>query len=134
MSVFLDQAGHNLNFHSHIDSNFEKKFCDWQITVLFYVALHLLKALAASRSVNIGETHYDIENSVNPDRGNPVMRISRGAWREYKSLFNYSRTARYEGITDFETFQLLKEKDHDFCLIHLDNFRKYIESQGVVLE
>lgn len=59
------------------------------------------------------------------------MKISRNAWSEYKNLYHYSRTARYEGITDFETFEKLKQIDHRFCLTHLQNFKSYIKGQGI---
>jgi hypothetical protein len=133
MQQHIDQATHNQKFHDTIDCNFDGQFHDWKITVLFYVAIHYLKALASSRNIDIGETHYEIEQSVNPDRQNSKMKITRGAWREYKNLFNYSRTARYEGITDFETFEKLKQLDHSYCLTHLDNFKKYIQSQGITI-
>jgi HEPN domain len=134
MENHLLQANHNRDFHNCIDKQFNNRFYDWKITSLFYVAIHYLKALASNRSIDIGETHYDIEQNVNPDRTNAKMRITKGAWREYKNLFNYSRTARYEGITDVDTFELLKQQDHSYCLIHLENFKKYIESQGISLD
>lgn len=133
MQQHLDQAAHNQKFHDTICSNFNEQFHDWKITVLFYVAIHYLKALAASRNISIGETHYEIEQSVNPDRVNSRMKITRGAWREYKNLFNYSRTSRYEGITDFATFEQLKQIDHSYCVRHLENFKKYIQSQGITI-
>lgn len=131
MQKHLDQATHNQNFHDCIDTQFQGQFYDWKITAIFYIAIHCLKALAASRNIDIGETHFDIEHSVNPDRSNAKMRITRTAWREYKNIFNYSRTARYEGITDIETFEQLKKIDHSFCLKHLENFKKYIQGQGI---
>jgi len=133
MQQHLDQASHNIDFHHCIDEKFNDKFYDWKITVLFYVAIHYLKALATKRNIDIGETHYEIEQSVNPDRPNSKMKITRNAWREYKNLFNYSRTARYEGITDFNTFEKLKQADHPYCLQHLDNFKKYIQNQGIII-
>ena len=131
MHQHLEQANHNKNFHDCIETQFAGQFYDWKITVLFYVAIHYLKALADSKGVDIGETHFDIEHNVNPDRHHAKMRIKKGAWREYKNLFNYSRTARYEGITDIATFEQLKQVDHSYCLTHLDNFKKYIQGQGI---
>lgn len=61
----------------------------------------------------------EIEFSVNPDRQHSSMKITRNAWREYKTLYEYSRTARYEGITDFETFEKLKQIDHKYLLLRL---------------
>ena len=134
MQHHLDQAYHNKKFHDCIEKEFSEQFFDWKITVLFYVSIHWLKALSEKRKVNIGETHYDIEQNVNPLRNNAKMKITQNAWREYKSLFNYSRTSRYEGITDFETFEKLKQIDYSFCLVHLENFKKYIKGQGVIID
>lgn len=131
MQQHIDQASHNQKFHDSIDTQFGGQFYDWKITVLFYVAIHYLKALASQRGIDIGETHYEIEQSVNPDRYSAKMRLSRNAWREYKNLFNYSRTARYEGITDFATYEKLKQIDHSYCVQHLDNFKNYLRSQGL---
>ena len=134
MKQHLDQANHNQDFHDCIETQFTGQFYDWKITVLFYVAIHYLKAFASKKGIDIGETHFDIEHNVNPDRHNAKMRITKGAWREYKNLFNYSRTARYEGITDISTFEQLKKVDHSYCLIHLDNFKKYLQGQGLLIK
>ena len=134
MKRYLEQASHNENFHICLVEKFKDHFFDWKITVLFYTAIHYLKALAINRGAKIGETHYDIEQSVNPDRDYAVMKISRNACREYKSLFQYSKTARYEGFTDFNTFQKLKQIDYSYCMQHLDNFKKYIKGQGIKID
>lgn len=131
MQKHIDQASHNQKFHDSIDSQFGGEFYDWKITVLFYVAIHYLKALASKKGMDIGDTHHEIEYSVNPDRVSSKMKITRTAWREYKNLFNYSRTSRYEGITDFETFEKLKQLDHSYCIQHLENFKNYLRSQDL---
>lgn len=131
MQRFLEQINHNQSFYTCIDKNFTDKFFDWKITVLFYIAVHCLKALSVKRNINVGDTHYDIECNVNPDREGSKMKITRNAWREYKSLYQYSRTARYNGITDIETFEKLKRNDHKYCLEHIKRFKKYIKGQGV---
>jgi hypothetical protein len=70
MKLHVNQAAHNQHFHDVISSNFPNQFTDWKITVLFYITIHSLKALAAQRKIDIGTTHFDIELSVNPDRPN----------------------------------------------------------------
>ena len=75
MQPFLDQATHNQAFHDAIEATFVGKFSDWKDTVLFYVAIHWMKGLAAARGIQIGFTHPEIEQSVNPDRHNARMRI-----------------------------------------------------------
>ena len=135
MDRFLKQASHNEEFHKCICENSSDRFYDWKITSLFYSAIHYLKALALKRAINIGQTHFEIEQNVNPDRPKPVMRITRGAWNEYKKLLQYSRTSRYDGIdTDFETFELLMQTDYEYCIKHLDNFKKYLISQGLEIK
>jgi hypothetical protein len=131
MQHFIDQAIHNERFHECVHSNFSDSFFDWEITILFYTAIHYLKALAANRNIDIGNTHTDIEYNCNPDRRGLKMPITRRAWNEYKSLYRYSHTSRYEGITDIETFDKLKEIDYGYCKIHLEAFKKYIKGQGL---
>jgi hypothetical protein len=134
MNTFLDQASHNEEFHTSLCETFNDKFYDWKITALFYCSIHYLKALAASRGIDIGSTHQEIENNVNPDKKYNKMAIKRWAWIEYRNLYKYSRTARYEGMkTDRETFEKLKKTDYDFSKVHLEQFKKYIQSQGVDL-
>ena len=101
---------------------------------MFYIGLHYLKALAEKKGIDIGDTHVDIRNSVNPRGHNTKMPITNNAWREYKALFDYSKTARYEGFTDFKTYNELKEGDYNKCLVHLANFKKYIEGKGVACD
>lgn len=134
MQHFIDQAIHNERFHECVHSNFSERFFDWKVTILFYTALHYLKALAANRNIHIGNTHTDIEYNCNPDRTGRRMSITRTAWREYKNLYRYSHTSRYEGITDIETFEKLKEIDYGYCKIHLEAFKKYIKGQGLPID
>jgi hypothetical protein len=135
MDRFLNQASHNEEFHNCICENFADKFYDWKITSLFYTAIHYLKALATKRGIDIGQTHHEIELNVNPDRHKPLMRITKGAWSEYKKLLQYSRTSRYDGVnTDFETFELIMKADYEYCVKHLDNFKKYLIGQGLEIK
>jgi hypothetical protein len=134
MQKYLKQAAHNKAFHECIEQSFSKKFYDWKVTVLFYIAIHCLKALATNLKVEIGDTHREIENNINPDRPQHTLAIKRTAFKNYRNLYQYSKTARYEGFTDFDTFEKLKEVDHSYCLKHLSDFQKYIESRGISLE
>lgn len=132
MNKHLNQATHNEEFHECICKNFSHRFYDWKITSLFYIAIHYLKALANQKGIDIGQTHYEIEQNVNPRKHNAAMKIKRGAWMEYKSLLNYSKNSRYDGIvSDFETFEKIMKNDYKMALNNLDNFKKYIKKQGV---
>jgi hypothetical protein len=131
MNHHLNQAAHNQDFHDCIVKEFSTKFYDWKITTLFYTSLHLLKALGEKRGINIGTTHQDIEQNCNPDRNNCKMSLSKTAWKNYKSLYRYAHTARYEGITDVHTFEILMHNDYQYCLLHIADFKKYVQGQGL---
>ena len=133
MQHHLEQAKHNEFFLSDLEVDYPTTYFDWKVTVSFYIALHYLQALGDYRNIEIGETHNDIERNVNPNSSrNPVMRISNSAWRNYKSLFKYSQIARYDGINDRQNFEELRESDYLECKTHLENFKKYIKSQGLM--
>jgi hypothetical protein len=132
MEYFLKQAAHNKNFIECLQDKFPDNFYDWKITATFYEAIHYLKALALYRQCNIGETHYDIFNNVNPhSKRNPSMQINKTAWYCYITLYNYSKSARYDGIADPDTMEILRKIDFEDGQKALDSFKKYIVSQGV---
>lgn len=132
MQKHINQANHNHDFHDCLQEKFNDKFFDWKITVLFYTAIHYLKALSAKRGKDIGFTHKEIENAVNPDKFSTTMPIKKGAWTDYKALYRYSKTARYEGFQNNEVvFEQLRKIDHSHSNKHLKNFIVYIKSQGI---
>lgn len=129
MQNFIDQANHNQAFHDQIHASFPETYYDWKVTTLFYVAIHLLKSLAAKRKINIGDSHESISKNIKPIRGyeKPSMPLSTTAYDNYKSLYQYSRTSRYDGMTDPIGFEEEMKDMHDRALICLRNFRLYIE-------
>jgi hypothetical protein len=131
MQTSLNQAAHNQEFHDSIHATFHGKYCDWKNTSLFYVAIHLMKGLAMLRGIDIGSSHQEIEKNVNPDRHGATMRITKGAWIDYKSLFRYSHSARYDGFASPEAFDKIRAVEHKECLHHLQNFKKYVKAQGL---
>ncbi len=131
MKRFLDQAEHNKKFHKCICDEFPDIFFDWKITAVFYISIHYLKALGANRRHDFGETHREIRKNVCPYEPNARYKITITAWDNYDHIQQYSRTARYEGITDPETFEQLRKNDYDDSLIRLKDFIKYIKTSGV---
>lgn len=57
------------------------------------------------------------------------MRITENAWEAYSEMLYYSKTARYDGITDDETFEALKKVDYSYAIKKLAFFKKYIQGQ-----
>lgn len=131
MQKHIDQANHNVEFHNCINSNFQDKFTDWKITVLFYVAIHLIKALAAKNNKAIGSSHKEINANINPTNPNATFKISRKAWRSYQTMYQMSKNSRYKGITDPETFELLLKSDYESSLENLAYLTKYSSGRGI---
>lgn len=134
MKRHIKQAEHNKDFHDCMKSTFSERFFDWKITAIFYIALHCLKALSIKLGVDIGHTHTEISKSIDPDNPGRSMSVSRGAFRNYRNLYQYSKTARYEGILDLDTYEELKKTDYEFCVSHLKVVQEYIKSRGVEIE
>lgn len=132
MVAHIQQAAHNELFHSCIEEKFNDKFFDWKITTLFYTALHWIHALAEMKGINIGETHSDVRANCNPRR-HGAMPLSEDARGHYNSLYNYSHTARYDGLMDMSTFEILKQIDHGYAKENLEYLRKYFRGKGLVI-
>lgn len=133
MNEFHKQALHNKEFLDCIEKQFEK-FFDWKITVNFYIAIHLLKALAKKRNKDIGQTHYDIANSLDPGRTrSPIMPMPPEMWKKYKRMFQYSIDSRYQGVLTPEIREIALKRD----LVEVNKlqttFCAYMRSEGIVL-
>ncbi len=133
MTNFILQAEHNAKFHGSICTHHVDSYFDWKITCLFYVAIHYIKALAAMKGMPIGNTHGEIEKNISPLKPLPIMPISKKAWDNYKILYRYSRSCRYDGFRNEASFEKAKEIDHNHSLQCLQNLKNYLKSQGVPL-
>lgn len=131
MERYIRQARHNLQLHNRLCNDYPEDFHDWKVTLLFYSALHWIRALAAQKSIDIGHSHFEIERSCNPLKGGS-MPISRKAWDEYDFLNKRSRTARYDGIRDMLAFKELHFMNHRKSLPGLEYLRKYLQGRGLV--
>ena len=68
----------------------EGEFVDWAVTVLFYCALHWLRALLAQEGYQV-KNYRDEEDAI---RGTGVFTLQALEW--YRHLKDSSRLARYE--------------------------------------
>lgn len=135
MQEYLNQAEHNKNFHKSICDNFPETYNDWKLTIVFYKALHYLKAFIKDKANHVCHTHEEVDRFVNPDSNSPKLPISKTAWRNYKNLYTYSRTARYDGMINKHLFESQYKKDHDdYALNNLFDLKKYLVSRGLKIE
>lgn len=127
MQEYIDKVKHNELFHVDLCCNFQDKYFDWKITSLFYAAIHLIKVLATKDKKDIGFTHKEVNESIDPSNSEAKLKIARGAYTSYISLYKHSKTARYDGIeTDHATFEILKKNDWNECVKHFENLKKYM--------
>lgn len=125
---YLLQVKHNKEFYESICSQYPQQYFDWKITLLFYKAIHLLKALAVKENRGMGTTHNEIDKQINPKFcDNPL--IANRAYSTYHNLYQYSRTARYDGIVDFDFFDELKKHDWIKAVEEYKSFAGYMESK-----
>ena len=120
MRVHILQAKHNTDFHINI-------------TVVFYTALHLIKALAKKNNKRVGNTHSEIFKNI---RNSPpgLLPLSTTACNMYNDLYTYSHSVRYDGIghlIDMETWNALKKEDHKVCEKLMGKFILHMDSRGI---
>lgn len=85
----LQQWKHNRRFAKTIDAIYR----DWQITVIFYTALHLVDAALASLGVTVA--NHDMRNDQVKNNG-AFQQIRQ----EYLHLYRISRVTRYDADPD----------------------------------
>lgn len=77
------------NHHFYQELRREGRHLDWAVTVLFYVALHLVAAYATAHGETLADNHEVIRRYVRSDLA--------GIERHYRLLFDRSRDTRYYG-------------------------------------
>ena len=116
----LRQAQHNEQFLTTFDPAITP-YLDWAVTVIFYAALHYIRALAARHQfMNIsryGELDRVFERL-------PVFRHNRAVYVDYRQLKDDSRAARYDmGVFSSQEVAGLRDEEllriRQFVLAHL---------------
>lgn len=92
----IAQAKRNLEFLSQSSINVPS-YWDWQVTITFYVSVHLVNAHLASKG-HFYKTHKEVETIINPFDKNSVVNglaLNEDSYAAYKTLSNLSRISRY---------------------------------------
>jgi hypothetical protein len=120
----INQAKRNLQFLESVNNNINPSW-DWQVTVAFYSALHLINAHIASKTSNHYRSHESVNNVINPMRVSPA-KLGVDEYASYIKLQNLSRRARYLCHED------PKKKDGLF-LTYDKHFAKAIRNLDILL-
>ena len=130
----INQAKRNLAFLIEVNSNNNSNW-DWQVTICFYIGVHLINAHLA----RIGNLHYrnheDVRNAISPVSTLSVCQLPQDIYLSYVKLEGLSRRARYlcnENFQITDTRQFLTYDKHfakaiknlDRILIHFKNTYK----------
>lgn len=130
----IKQAKRNLLFLEHVNQS-KNQFLDWQVTICYYVAVHLINAHLSLHNMQYRK-HIDVKHALNPKNTEAIK--SRSAFEQneylaYMKLQSLSRRSRY----------LVNEKDDNLgstqafitydihlarALRHLDTLIKYFKA------
>lgn len=88
------QAKSNLLFLTEVNKKFSANW-DWQVTISFYVAVHLINSHLATKADLHYKTHSDVKNSINPYNSTAVFSVPQDVYLSYVKLEGLSRRARY---------------------------------------
>ena len=88
----LKQANANLEFLGIVNEADPTRY-DWQTTIAFYSALHLVNAWLCDYGARY-RSHHDVKDAINPLKGRESA-LSKQAYIDYQTLFRLSRRARY---------------------------------------
>lgn len=128
MQQHINHATHNQDFHNQLVADYPDDYFSWKVTALFYVAYHYMKALAAMREVDIGDSHKEVKYNITPGgwKDNPTMPIEKSKANDYGKMLDKSWDARYLGFLNPAAFNEKMKSDHVDQLAYLKRIRDYM--------
>ena len=90
----IEQAKKNIVFLSQTYS-INSNFWDWQITISFYIGVHILNAHLAKSADLHYRTHEAVKNAINPYNPLALHNIPEDIYLSYAKLEGLSRRSRY---------------------------------------
>jgi hypothetical protein len=88
----LRQAEHNEHFLATLDLA-STPYLDWALTIIFYAALHYLRALFSHHHLTNITRYGEMDNAF---ARLPVCRRNPDMYQDYRQLKDDSRAARYD--------------------------------------
>lgn len=128
----ISQNKRNLNFLGIINEH-APDHPDWQVTVCFYSALHLVNAHLAYFGLHF-RNHNDVEYRINFENQTSPAKLPEKVFIAYKKLRALSRRARYlvnekGGKQDNETVAFTYDKHLARAGRHLDTILQFFQGQ-----
>ena len=129
----IQQAKQNLSFLSSVNENINDRW-DWQVTVCFYSAVHLINAHIVSKTSKNYLTHGQVSGVINPYADLSLGKLDEKTYTSYTKLFHLSRRSRYllnenfDKSVDIQTACLTYDKHFKKAIHHLDIVIEYIKA------
>lgn len=137
MTQHLQQAQHNHKFLIYLDSNeLSEIYCDWKITILFYTALHLMRAFCVFKSVSIPENHREFHDKINPKGKKNVLALPNEIFDCYFELYNQSRRTRYASgyNIDLKNMIELNKWQYQQQKKYINKILEYLRTTGFIFD
>ena len=90
----IDQSNNNLDYLSNINNLINDRW-DWQVTVSFYCALHLINAHIVQKTNKNYLSHSQVSSAISPYNLLSLSKVDEEIYLSYTKLFQLSRRARY---------------------------------------
>jgi hypothetical protein len=121
------QVKRNLDFVGVIDNS---GYWDWQVTVCFYTAVHLVNAHLSKFDLHY-QTHSDVRSALNPYVLSSVTKVPEDIYTACENLSRLSRRSRYlisdKPNNDPRKGHLTYDKHFAKAIRHLDKLITYFD-------
>ena len=127
----INQAKSNLAFLHKVNQQIGNHH-DWQVTICFYIAVHLANAHISKFGVQYRK-HTDVNYALNPENETSVCKLPEDEYVSYIVLHNLSRRSRYlvndkqEDIKNEIAF-FTYDKHFAKAIRHLDKLLSYFST------
>lgn len=132
MANFDDHISHsksNLEYLSQINNLINSRW-DWQVTVCFYSALHLMNAHIVKKTSKNYLSHNQVDEVLNPFNPLSLGKIDETTYLSYTKLCHLSRRSRYLLNEKFS-----KSDDiHTASITHSPHFTKAIYHLDIIID
>ncbi|MEO7046837.1 MAG: hypothetical protein ABI091_16160 [Ferruginibacter sp.] len=126
----IQQAKKNLSFLTVTNLHSQSSW-DWQITICYYVCVHIVNAHIAKTADLHYRTHEAVKNALNPHSALSICKIPQDVYLSYAKLESLSRRARYlchdDKINPNKHAQFTYDKHFARAIRHLDKIISYFK-------
>ena len=119
----IDQTKRNLLFLEQVNNHSNNNF-DWQVTVCFYSALHLINAHLSTFNLQYRK-HKDVKDVLNPYTMSPA-KLPEEEYKSYIKLQSLSRRSRY--LVNEKDGNLSDDNAYLTYSVHLGKALKHLDS------